>query len=494
MNQPLTPLLRSAALRRIEADHSGRALMEKAGNAAAETVLRLQRELAGPPLILAGPGNNGGDAFVLARVLREKGLAPVVVSRFDPDRAPADARHAWQAWRQEGGEIHGEVPTAKFGLLVDGLFGIGLSRPLDGIYADWVEAANAYAGPVLALDVPSGLDADSGIARGPTVRADHTLTFIAAKPGLYTQDGPDHCGHVGVADLGLAQAVAAAAPGRLLDPENGHAIFPQVLFPRRRNSHKGSYGSIGIIGGAPGMAGAVLLAGRAALRFGAGKVHVGMLQPLPLDPLQPELMLRPASQVLGLATVLAVGPGLGDSGEAVDLLRRAVAEDKPLVLDADGLNLLAVHPVLGQHLSRRSAPVLLTPHPLEAARLLGSDVDAVQRDRIAAAQALARRYQAGVVLKGDGSILAEPDGAWAVNATGNPGLATAGSGDVLTGFVAALLAQKVPPFQALAAAVHLHGLAAERCALLGDGPKGLTASELLDPARALLNQWSTQAS
>ncbi|QDX80524.1 bifunctional ADP-dependent NAD(P)H-hydrate dehydratase/NAD(P)H-hydrate epimerase [Denitratisoma sp. DHT3] len=488
----MTAILRSAALRDIEARHAEAQppLMERAGRAAAQLALRLQAALEGPPLIFAGPGNNGGDALVVARLLREAGLAPVVASSADAERLPADARQAMQAWRRAGGEICSEVPEGRYGLVVDGLFGIGLTRPLEGHYAQWVERINGYGGPVLALDCPSGLDSETGHVLGRAVRASHTLSFIALKPGLLTLDGPDCCGELTLNDLGLdlGNGVAAATSGRLVE----RALFADHLRPRRRNSHKGSHGSVGILGGAPGMAGAALLAGRAALKLGAGRVHVGMLEALAVDHAQPELMLRAANEVLGLATVLAVGPGLGQTAQAAELLRQTIATALPLVLDADGLNLLASHPVLGGRLARRDAPTLLTPHPAEAARLLDGSVDAVQADRLAAALELARRFNAVVVLKGCGSVIASPDSHWFINATGNPGLASAGSGDVLTGIVAALLAQGWPAVEAALGGVHLHGAAADMLVAAQAGPIGLTAGELADAARRLLNAWCVQ--
>ncbi|WP_459950938.1 NAD(P)H-hydrate dehydratase [Denitratisoma sp. agr-D3] len=489
MTTETTPLLLSPDLRAIEAEHAALPLMERAGAAACALALRLQQSLTGPPLILVGPGNNGGDGLVLARLLRQAGVDPCVVSVADPDRLPADAAKAWRAWQESGGSVHTEVPAGNFGLVVDALFGIGLKRPAEGTYQDWIEAINGYGGPVLALDCPSGLDADTGATLGATVHASHTVSFIAGKPGLYTLEGPDHCGTVTIDDLGLATTVRHRQPGVLLDAASGIAALRPFLPQRRRNSHKGSYGSVGIVGGAAGMAGAALLAGTAALKLGAGRVYVGMLERLALSDRQPELMLRPAREAIELATALAVGPGLGGSAEAVELLRLAIAANKPLLLDADGLNLLAAHPAWHRPLAQRRAPTLLTPHPLEAARLLAQNVAAVQADRVAATRLLARRFQAHVVLKGAGSVIAHPDGRWAVNASGNPGLASAGSGDVLSGMAAALLAQGVPGGEALALAVHLHGLAADRCVADGQGSLGLTASELPDAARAQINQW-----
>ncbi len=486
-----TPILRGPALRDIETarQHDNPPLMERAGHAAAEIALGMQLDIAGPPLIFAGPGNNGGDAFVVARLLKAAGFSPVVVFAGTPGRLPADALAAYGAWRRGGGAVLDAVPDQHYGLLIDGLFGIGLSRPAEGRYAEWIHRINAYPGPVLSLDCPSGLDSETGQTCGPTVKATRTVTFIAMKPGLLTLDGPDHCGTTTVADLGLDDAVRDAPHGQVVDT----ALFNDRLVPRPRNSHKGSHGSAGIIGGAGGMAGAALLAGTAALKLGAGRVYVGLLDPLAVDPAQPELMLREASEPLALATALAVGPGLGTRSAALALLNRAIDAPLPLVLDADALNLLAAHPVMARRLGKRQQPAILTPHPAEAARLLSCSTGEVQQDRVASAQALSRRFSCHVVLKGCGSILTLADGRWFINTTGNPGLASAGSGDVLTGMIVALLAQGWEAADALLAAVHLHGKAADACVAEGRGPVGLTAGELVDPARRILNQWLATA-
>ncbi len=480
-------ILRSAALRAVEARHRDAQppLMERAGHAAAD-VAAAMLAAGGTPLVVAGPGNNGGDALVVARLLRQRGHAPAVVFAGDATRLPADARAAHDAWRAEGGELLDDIPPLDFALAVDGLFGIGVTRPLEGRYAELVGRINALGCPVLSLDVPSGLDADTGRVMGIAVKATRTISFIALKPGLLTLDGPDRCGDVEVAALGL---VPEQMEGSVVAIED----FRAHRAPRPRNSHKGSFGSAGILGGAPGMAGAALLAGRAALKLGAGRVYVGMLERLPVDPLQPELMLRTSDEVLRHATALAAGPGLGQSPDALALLRRALAVPLPLVLDADALNLIAAHPVLGNHVATRGAATLLTPHPAEAARLLGCETADVQADRVRAALEIARRLRAHVVLKGCGSVLADADGRWQINTTGNAGLASAGSGDVLSGIVVALLAQGWPAADALAAAVHLHGAAADELVADGTGPVGLAAGEVIDAARELFNRWTTDA-
>lgn len=494
MNLPhAAPVLLTADLRRLEqAALSGRdpaPLMARAGLAAAELARTLAGDSGRPVLILAGPGNNGGDALVVARHLRQWWFRVTVVCPGGTGNYSGEAAAALREWQACGGELATAIPaTQDWALVIDGLFGIGLQRELSGDYAALVESVNSLDAPVLALDLPSGLDADSGRVHGCAIAADHTITFIALKPGLLTLDGPDHCGNIHLADLGLADAVAAAPHGVLITD----GVLNHLLPPRPRNSHKGTYGSAGIVGGAPGMTGAALLAGRAALKCGAGRVYAGLLagDAPPVDPLQPELMLRPADGVLRLdhLSALAIGPGLGDGPDAAEYLDWALESDQPLLLDADALNLSAAFPALKDKLKQRVATTILTPHPAEAARLLGCSTAEIQHNRVAAALRLAGECNAGVVLKGCGSICAWPDGHWAVNASGNPGMAAAGMGDVLSGMIVALLAQGVGERHALTAAVHLHGAAADRLVAGGIGPVGLTAGEVIDAARTLLNR------
>lgn len=483
-------LLLSPALRRIEAQYADRPLMQRAGLAAADFAGELAVDRERPVLVLAGPGNNGGDAFEAARLLRERFFAVHVVFAGDSGRLPADAAAARQRFLAAGGTTGEAIPDeAHWGLIIDGLFGIGLARPPEGRCAELIAAANRLAGrdacPLLALDCPSGLNADTGAAFAPCIRASHTITFISAKPGLLTADGPDHCGEIRVAGLDLPPF---APDGGTIAP----ATFAACLKPRRNNTHKGSFGGAGILGGSRSMVGAALLAGRAALKLGTGRVYVGLLDPEPptVDPVQPELMLRRVDTLFQAdLQALACGPGLGQSGEAVRLLEQALKCPLPLVLDADALNILATDGRLEGNLYNRVAPAVLTPHPAEAARLLESSTREIQADRVGAARELARRYASHVVLKGCGSVVATVDGRWWINTTGNPGMATAGMGDVLTGLVVALLAQNWPADAALLAAVHLHGAAADRLVADGIGPVGLTAGEVIDAARQLFNAW-----
>jgi hydroxyethylthiazole kinase-like uncharacterized protein yjeF len=455
------PIYLTKDIRRIEAAAKDVPLMERAGAAAADLSMGLCLDTVKDVLVLAGPGNNGGDARIVAGILKQKFFRVTVATAADMATLPMDTR---------------------WGLVVDGLFGIGLARPVEGEFARLVDYVNTLGCPILALDIPSGIASDTGCVLGRAVRATHTLTFIALKPGLLTLDGPDYCGEVQVADLGLDLKKLARPSAWKADPQ----LFADVLKPRPRNFHKGKAGSLGVLGGATGMTGAALLAGRAALKLGAGRVYVGMLEDTSIDPGAPELMLRHPDDALGQdLDAIVVGPGLGGSERAEAIVGAALASDMPCVLDADALNLLSGSKRLREACARRKADTLLTPHPGEAARLLDTSIAAVQADRLAAAQAIAGALNAHVVLKGNGSVLVARDGHWFINTTGNPGMASAGMGDVLSGILGALLAQKLTGEAALVLGVHLHGAAADQA---GRGV-GLTASELIDPARQIWNRW-----
>jgi hydroxyethylthiazole kinase-like uncharacterized protein yjeF len=459
------PVYLTEDIRRIEkaAGDVSPALMERAGAAAAELAVSLVSDQSKDVLVLAGPGNNGGDAKVVARILQERFFRVCIAE--EPEQLK---------------------PNTRWSLIVDGLFGIGLARPVEGDYAKLVDFINAQSCPVLALDIPSGLESDTGRVLGRAVRATHTITFIGLKPGLLTLDGPDHCGQVTVADLSLENFPPEISKGWRADP----ALFSGVLQSRPRNFHKGMAGSLGILGGAAGMAGAALLAGRAALRLGAGRVYAGLLEEHSVDPRTPELMLRHPDEVLGLdLDALVVGPGLGKGERAETLLAAALASDLPCVLDADALNLIAEDADLRKACARRAAETLVTPHPAEAARLLAETTAQVQSDRLKAARVLSANLHAHVVLKGAGGVLVARDGHWFINTSGNPGMASAGMGDVLAGILGALLAQKYSGESALVLGTHLHGCAADACVAGGAGPVGLTASETIDPARRIWNRW-----
>ena len=336
------PIYRTDEVRRIEslaqATAQPPALMERAGLAAAELARVLVNDSRKPVLVLAGPGNNGGDGFVVARQLKQWWHPVNVVFAGERAKLSKDAGAAFDAWLAIGGEISPDLPAqplSDFGLIVDALFGIGLERELSGRYADWVSRVNASGANVLAVDLPSGLHADSGRILGSAVRARHTAAFIALKPGLLTLDGPDCCGEIHLRDLGLDVEALLPAPGRLIGQEALRNILPK----RALNSHKGTFGNIGVVGGALGMTGAALLAGRAALQLGAGRIYVGLIgaDAPRLDLLQPELMLRSASEVLAMEQLscLVLGPGLSQSISAHDAVRHGLDLAAPLIVDAD---------------------------------------------------------------------------------------------------------------------------------------------------------------
>jgi hydroxyethylthiazole kinase-like uncharacterized protein yjeF len=474
-------------------------LMQRAGQSAAE----LSIQLVGAPenlakvLVFAGPGNNGGDALETAHQLSGAGLRVSVLLYGDPAKYPRDAQQALKRALNSASVFPdtsrlSELVSHDWSLAIDGLFGIGLARPISGTMRQAVAAINGLSCPVLALDVPSGLNADTGNIVGDSVsnsgiavQATHTITFIGNKPGLHTAFGRDYAGTVEVATLQV-DPKDFPPPHAFLNHIGG---FAAALRPRPHNSHKGSYGDIAIIGGAPGMAGAAILAARAAAQCGAGRVFAGFLEhPPAYDSMQPELMCRLARTLDFSSYTLAVGPGLGTSPAALDTLTQALNTTGPLVLDADALNLIAANSDLQQAVATRNGATIMTPHPLEAARLLGTSSAKIQSDRLAAARDIAGRFNAVVILKGSGTVISRPDGAVVINTTGNAGLATAGTGDVLTGICGALLAQHWPQWEAALAAAWLHGHAADLLVQEGVGPIGLTAGELIPFVRATLNQ------
>ena len=492
--QPPIPLYRSDDIRAIDQRAIERdgidayALMTRAAAAAFASLGRAwpaARRLC----VVCGHGNNGGDGFVLARLARMAGLAVDVVV-VDARIASGDsAERARAQWQEIGGEVRvsdpgNGLPVAD--VIVDALFGIGLRRAPEHAARALIDAINASPAPVFALDVPSGLDADRGSAPGVAVQADRTITFIAHKRGLCTGRGRALAGIVELAALGIA------ATTRDVQAPSAHALdarhLARWLHPRRRDAHKGDHGHVLAIGGDEGYGGAIHLCGEAALRGGAGLVsvatHAGNIAPLLAA--RPELMPRAVEDIavlrelLARADVLALGPGLGQGEWGRLLFDAAIASDRPIVLDADALNLLA-------HCPRLLPRAILTPHPGEAARLLGCSVAQIESDRFAAADALVEHYNAAaVVLKGAGSIVAAAGRTPFVIAAGNPGMASGGMGDVLTGAIAALLAQGLAPFDAASAGALLHAAAGDAAAQqLGE--RGLLASDLFASLHRLAN-------
>jgi hydroxyethylthiazole kinase-like uncharacterized protein yjeF len=457
------------------------ALMQRAGLGVARLALALAPH-ARRITVLAGPGNNGGDGLVAATHLNCAGKAVYVALLGDAARLPADAAAALQQAQQAGVPIGSAWeadpgdPTYPADLLIDALLGLGTRRAAEGAIADAIRWANASAAPILAIDLPSGLHADTGVQLGDlSIRAHATLALLTLKPGLFTGQGRDAAGAVWFDTLGVATAGASAT-----------LSGPPARIPRQQATHKGSYGDVAVIGGAPGMSGAAWLAASAALAAGAGRVYCSLLDPqaATLFPQRPELMARARSWTAAppvlAATTVACGCG---GGMAVrEALPALLAHSGRLVLDADALNVIAADTVLQALLRQRTAQgheAVLTPHPLEAARLLGVKAGEVQADRLQAARQLAERFGAVVVLKGSGSVIAAPGALPAINPTGNALLATAGTGDVLAGWLAGLWAQGGTAHAAAMAAVWQHGHAADKAAAAGQH-RPLRAADLIE--------------
>lgn len=451
------PLFDVAGLRRIEQAAASQlpahTLMQRAGLAVARLALAVAPH-ARSIWIACGPGNNGGDGLEAAMHLHAWGRRPVVSWLGSEAKAPADAVASYQRARGAG-VAFSDKPPLEWDLGVDALLGIGAGRAPQGPLLEAIGRLNGAAAPVLAVDIPSGLLADSGT--GEWVHARWTLSLLGLKPGLFTAHGRDAAGEVWFDDLGVPAATDQACAW-LTGPPAGER--------RPHASHKGSYGDVSVVGGAAGMTGAALLAASAALHHGAGRVFVALLDDagMTVDIEQPELMFRSWPSLDLTAMTVACGCGGGDAVRGT--LPKVLSTARALVLDADALNAVAADSQLQALLQARGRrgdrPTVLTPHPLEAARLLGSKTGEVQSDRLRAARELAQRFHCTVVLKGSGSVICAPQRVAAINPTGNARLATAGTGDVLAGMVAARLAQGDGAFDAACSAVYQHGLAADR--------------------------------
>jgi NAD(P)H-hydrate epimerase len=475
-------------------------LMENAAIGAADALVEAFPK-AERVLIVCGPGNNGGDGLALGRQLAVRGLSPRILLVFGSRRPQGDAALQLDIVQRLGLPVE-ELPedcslqplraaAERCDLVVDALFGTGLSRPLDGRFADVVAVLDALAVPKLALDLPSGLDASLASVPGPSLRAAVTVTFGAPKIAHVFPPARERCGEIVVADLGVPLP-APSGPALFLLGEEDVAGYVTARDP---SAHKGTFGHLLVVAGGPGRAGAAVLAARAALRTGAGLVTVataseiagivhqglweGMCVSLPTRPAggwAADAAQRWLDAASGKAAV-AIGPGLGLEESTLEGVRRGLAGlDLPAVLDADGLGAFAGN---ARGLRQRPAPTLLTPHPGEAARLLASTVEAIAQDRIGAARRAASETAAIVILKGHQSLVATPEGDVFVNSSGNPGMATAGSGDVLTGILGALLARGFEPLAAAQLGVYLHGLAGDLAAARV-GPSGLLAGEIAD--------------
>ena len=487
-----TPVYTTDQIREIEriafSSVSSYVLMERAGRSISNLAISEIPQGKNRVLVLAGPGNNGGDAYIAASNLKSSGFEVTVVSIGESQKKGSDAKKARKAWIESGGTISDStIDFDAHDLIIDGLLGIGLSRDIEHDFHQIIARANCSKLPIISIDIPSGLDSENGDVRGICIHATHTVTFLGYKIGLHTGHGPDYCGEIHLDALSLSRRAEPDGIGYLI----GEDIVKHALPPRWPTSNKGNHGHVAVIGGAFGMTGAAILAARAALNLGSGKVTIGFLcEPPAADWIQPELMLKTATECKGVSSLncICIGPGLGVSQEALEILNEVLTKDIPVVLDADAINLVATHEKTRILLTNRTSPTVLTPHPGEAARLIGCEIHEVQKNRILHACNLSQEFDADVLIKGAGSVCALSDGSWFINTSGNPGLASAGMGDALTGIIGALIAQGAHSHAALLASVHLHGLAADELVKNGIGPIGITASETIKQARLILNQ------
>jgi ADP-dependent NAD(P)H-hydrate dehydratase / NAD(P)H-hydrate epimerase len=461
----------------------GLTLMQRAGARCFNELTRAWPE-ASRLIICCGPGNNGGDGYVVATLALHAGLEVHLIQMGDPERIQGDAALARQAFIEAGGVEEAwqkSLPDAD--VLVDALLGTGLQRPVEGHYLACIRAMNHHAAPILSVDIPSGIHADTGSPMGGAVKADIVVTFIGAKQGLYTGRSLDYRKEIIFDDLGVPDTIyRGVEPSvRLLLAEADQPLLPA----RPLNAHKGLFGHVLIIGGGPGMPGAAIMAGLAALRAGAGRVTVATRPEhavlIPMS--QPELMCRAvndAEELLPLfeqTSCIVLGPGLGQSDWARELFETVIGLAIPMVLDADALNLLATT-------SAQGGDWVITPHPAEAARLLGVSSHDIQRDRFSSSRQLHERYQAVTVLKGAGSLIASEEGVSLCTA-GNPGMSTAGMGDILAGLIGGLIAQKMDLVSAAEQGVCIHARAGDMAA--AEGERGMIATDLLEFIRRGVN-------
>lgn len=457
-------------------------LMKRAGAAAAELIMK-RLEDAGVEqrrvTLLVGPGNNGGDALACACELREKGAVVNVVLPGGRRPTSALALTQLERWTQAGGTTYDDpYMTEKADCVVDGLFGTGLAKPITGDYLDAVLWFNERQALKVSLDIPSGLNPVTGHWTGsyPGCSADVTITFLCVKSGLYMCEGADAAGEIVLNELDVSVPLS---PLSVIGTDE----FPRVLRPRVKNSHKGDYGSVAVIGGTDGMIGASILAARAALISGAGRVTLECrAEHAPhVDMVYPEIMFATKPVNLEDFDAIVLGCGLGTSAEAKARVIEALNCQKPLILDADALNIIAADIKLQDMVLARRAPTVLTPHPGEAARLLRRDTAGVTADRVAACRELAVQTGAIVVLKGAGTVISMRSSRTWINPTGSPMLATGGSGDVLAGMIGAMFAQGYDMVESVLAAVYFHGLSAEGL------EAGFTAGEIAPNAMALVH-------
>jgi ADP-dependent NAD(P)H-hydrate dehydratase / NAD(P)H-hydrate epimerase len=504
--RPVVTAAQMRALDRTTIDEIGLpalTLMETAGRAVADAALRMLGDARGHVAVVCGPGNNGGDGFVAARVLRDRGVDAAVYLVAMRDAVRGDARTHLEILERAGGVVRMLATPEQLAapdppglrnvasrvedaaLVIDALFGVGLTRPVEGHLADIV-AMMRKARRVLAVDIPSGLDADTGRVLGTAVIAERTVTMAVLKIALVSAPGFTHAGQVEVADIGIPAGLIAESSPRVIAVEPGDVA--RWLPHAQATEHKGRRGHVLVVGGSPGMRGAGRLAAIAALRAGAGLCTLAgdgdfdapdsvMTRSLPAAAMLSSLLANKAA--------IVIGPGIGNTPGSQARTREVLASGVPAVLDADALNVLEGDPAA---IARAAGPVVLTPHPGEASRLLGTGVAEIEADRIAAARALAAATRAIIVLKGARTIVcdgADGERHCSINTTGGPALATGGSGDVLAGTIGALLAQGLPALDAARAGVHVHGAAGDALARL-HGDRGVVSSDLPDAIAAAI--------
>jgi NAD(P)H-hydrate epimerase len=487
----------------------GTVLMENAGAGATRALLSHLPPHPGPIAFFAGPGNNGGDAFVMARHLLNQGYQAITFLTFSPDNARGDAAVNLRILQQMTDDIHLCTSLDTFekwrprlqqcSAIVDGLFGTGLTRDLSGWYLTLIKQLNALTQPYkCAIDIPSGLNSDTGHPQPISFRSDLTTTFALPKLGMAMPHAQDAIGKLDIIDIGVPHPILAQSPfeATLQTPEALQTEWP--IHPI--NSHKGTYGHLLVLAGSEGKTGAALLTGQAGLRMGAGLTTLaadpatsqqlqGRVLELMCETIPNTITPQSLNALLDKKSALVAGPGWGQKSDKHTLLQTVLQTfEGPLLLDADALNLLAQQPTL---LQQTKCQVILTPHPGEMGRLLQTDTKTIQRDRFSAAKQAAQQYQAIVVLKGANTIIATPQGEAWINSTGHPGLATAGSGDVLSGMIGALLARKWEPTLAARAGVCIHGMVADSL-LPTHGKSSLIASDILHAIPNVMAQWEDQ--
>ena len=497
----------------------GIVLMENAGRGAAELLVRYFPEVrAGWVAVLAGSGNNGGDGFVIARHLKNWGVHAKVYLFASIDDVKGDAGTNLQVWLHLGGELVEVIYKGDFArikkefskasLMVDAIFGTGLNSEVKGLHKDTISFVNSLPQPVMAVDIPSGLDATSGKVLGDAIRADLTATLGLTKIGQVIEPGAGYVGQLEIIDIGMPRHLIeeAAIKTRLIDQDE---LALGLLDSRPAQAHKGDYGHLFVLAGSPGKTGAAAMVCQGALRTGTGLVTLGI--PASLNPILEakltEAMTAPLPdagtgylsadawgrlhQLLQGKTALALGPGISTESQVQEMILKLIPEvTVPLVIDADGITAFAQRPEI---LKQCKGSVIITPHPGEMARLTGITTDEVQADRIGVAKACAASYNCIVVLKGNRTVIATPEQEIYINLTGNPGMASGGTGDVLTGMLGGLMAQGLPPLEAAKWGVFLHGLAGDMAAQeLGEIP--LIASDIIDYLPDALGEVKARAS